>query len=352
MSKPIRIVVIDSHPIFRQGVIRTIGRSDGMALVGEGTTAADAQRLAGDKQPDILILDIAIRDGLDVVAEMATLGVKCLILTALDDVLSVSNALAAGANGYILKGVSGLELIGALKAVHGGQPYVTAELAVRLLIGVKGKSLVPKRDAKVQAALTYREQQVLEHITKGYTNQEIAERLGLTIGTIKYYLSQLFKNCTCATAYRRCWPRKIKAPEATTLPMWGRSTTTGAVLSWDRFASPARCAPCDPGKDRRSEGTTGASHHGRHPKRRSSQILMPSFPFQTKIEAEAHTLRIGQIRLNAVVEPAWKDQHAARRRAVRICRTVQGHARSRGRPPSARHAEDPERKCPRSFPPR
>lgn len=193
MSKPIRVVVIDSHPIFRQGVIRTIGRSDGMSLVGEGTTAADAQRLAGEKQPDILILDIAIRDGLDVVAEMAALGVKCLVLTALDDVLSVSNALAAGANGYILKGVSGLELIGALKAVHGGQPYVTAELAVRLLIGVKGKSLVPKRDAKVQAALTYREQQVLEHITKGYTNQEIAERLGLTIGTIKYYLSQLFK---------------------------------------------------------------------------------------------------------------------------------------------------------------
>jgi two-component system nitrate/nitrite response regulator NarL len=193
MSKPIRVVVIDSHPIFRQGVIRTIGRSDGMALVGEGTTAADAQRLAGEKQPDILILDIAIRDGLDVVAEMATQGVKCLILTALDDVLSVSNALAAGANGYILKGVSGLELLGALKAVHAGQPYVTAELAVRLLIGVKGKSLVPKRDAKVQAALTYREQQVLEHITKGYTNQEIAERLGLTIGTIKYYLSQLFK---------------------------------------------------------------------------------------------------------------------------------------------------------------
>jgi two-component system, NarL family, nitrate/nitrite response regulator NarL len=193
MSKPIRIVVIDSHPIFRQGVIRTIGRSDGMVLVGEGTTAADAQRLASEKRPDILILDIAIRDGLEIVAEMAARGVKCLVLTALDDVLSVSNALAAGANGYILKGVSGLELIGALKAVNSGQPYVTAELAVRLLIGVKGKSLVPKRDAKVQAALTYRELQVLEHITKGYTNQEIAEKLGLTIGTIKYYLSQLFK---------------------------------------------------------------------------------------------------------------------------------------------------------------
>jgi len=193
MSKPIRIVVIDSHPIFRQGVIRTIARSDGMALIGEGTTAADARRLVSEKHPDILILDIAIREGQEVLAEMVVDGVKCVVLTALDDVLSVSNALAAGANGYILKGVSGLDLIAALKAVNNGQPYVTAELAVRLLSGVKGKSLVPKRDAKVQAALTYREQQVLEHITKGYTNQEIAEKLGLTIGTIKYYLSQLFK---------------------------------------------------------------------------------------------------------------------------------------------------------------
>jgi len=193
MSKPIRIVVIDSHPIFRQGVIRTIARSDGLALVGEGTTAADARHLVDEKNPDILVLDVAIREGQEVAAEIVAQGIKCVILTALDDVLSVSNALAAGASGYILKGVSGLDLINALKAVNNGQPYVTAELAVRLLSGVKGKSLVPKRDAKVQAALTYREQQVLEHITKGYTNQEIAEKLGLTIGTIKYYLSQLFK---------------------------------------------------------------------------------------------------------------------------------------------------------------
>jgi len=193
MSKPIRIAVVDSHPIFRQGVIRTVARSDGLALVGEGTTAADAQRLASEKKPDIILLDIAIRDGLEVIGEIAAQGSKCAILTALDDVLSVSNALAAGASGYILKGVSGPDLIGALKAIQAGQPYVTAELAVRLLIGVKGKSLVPKRDAKVQAALTYREQQVLEHIVKGFTNQEIAEKLGLTIGTIKYYLSQLFK---------------------------------------------------------------------------------------------------------------------------------------------------------------
>ena len=185
-----RIVVIDGHPIFRQGVIRTIARSQCMQCVGEGTTAEDARRLADELQPDVLILDIAITKGHAVVADIVKHGIKCVVLTTLDDVLSVSNALSNGANGYILKGVSGLELIGALKTIYDGAPYVTAELAARLLIG---ETLLPKRVAKVQGALSYREQQLLDHITKGYTNREIANKLGLTVGTIKVYLTQLFK---------------------------------------------------------------------------------------------------------------------------------------------------------------
>ena len=190
MSKFIRIVLIDPHPIFRQGVNRTIARSDDMTLVGEGMTAADARRLASSKAPDLVILDIAIAGGREVVAELAKRNIKCVVLTMLDDALTVSNAVAAGANGYILKGVSGLELIDALKAVHSGQPYVTAELAVRLVVS---GSLPPQREAKVQAALSYRERQILDHISKGYTNKEIADRLGLTVATIKVYLTQLFR---------------------------------------------------------------------------------------------------------------------------------------------------------------
>jgi two-component system, NarL family, nitrate/nitrite response regulator NarL len=161
-----------------------------MQCVGEGTTAEDARRLADKKQPDVLILDIAIQKGRAVVAEIVKQEIKCVVLTTLDDVLSVSNALASGADGYILKGVSGLELIAALKYVHDGAPYVTAELAARLPIG---GPLVPKRAAKVQGALSFREQQLLDHITKGYTNREIANKLGLTVGTTKVYLTQLFK---------------------------------------------------------------------------------------------------------------------------------------------------------------
>jgi DNA-binding NarL/FixJ family response regulator len=185
-----RIVVVDPHPIFRQGVIRTIARSQCMECVGEGTTVEDARQLADEQHPDILILDIAIEKGRTVVTEIVKRGIKCVALTTLDDVLTVSSVLASGANGYILKGVSGLELIGALKTINDGAPYVTAELAARLLIG---KTLLPQRVAKVQGALSYREQQLLDHITKGYTNQEIANKLGLTVGTTKVYLTQLFK---------------------------------------------------------------------------------------------------------------------------------------------------------------
>jgi len=190
VNQPARIVVIDAHPIFRQGVIRTIARSGCMEVVAEGMSAADARRLASEKRPDLLILDIALPKGRTVVSDIAKQGIKCVVLTTLDDVLSVSGALAAGANGYILKGVSGLDLIAALKSIQRGEAYVTAELAARMLIG---GSLLPKRAAKVQDALSFREQQLLDHITKGYTNQEIANKLGLTVGTTKVYLTQLFK---------------------------------------------------------------------------------------------------------------------------------------------------------------
>jgi two-component system, NarL family, nitrate/nitrite response regulator NarL len=190
MSKSMRIVLIDPHPIFREGVGRTIARSDEMSLVGEGNTAADARQLASTKAPDIVILDIAIAGGREVIAELARCNIKCVVLTMLDDALTVSNALAAGAKGYILKGVSGPELIDALKSIHTGQPYVPAEVAARLVVG---GSLLPRLEAKVQAGLTYRERQLLDHISKGYTNREIADRLGLTVGTIKVYLTQLFK---------------------------------------------------------------------------------------------------------------------------------------------------------------
>jgi DNA-binding NarL/FixJ family response regulator len=106
--------------------------------------------------------------------------------------------LAIGVRGYILKGVAGLELIAALKTIHAGQPFVTAELASRLLMDAKGGPLLPVRSPELHAALSSREQQVLARISKGRTNREIAEELGVTVKTIKYYLTQVFKKLKVA----------------------------------------------------------------------------------------------------------------------------------------------------------
>lgn len=115
------------------------------------------------------------------------------MLTAIDDALSVSNALALGVKGYILKGVSGSELINALQTIHRGLPFLTPDLASRLLIDTRGGPLFRPLEAKPLERLTYREKQVLDRLSKGMTNDEIAKNLGLNIKTIKSYITQVFK---------------------------------------------------------------------------------------------------------------------------------------------------------------
>lgn len=196
MDRPIRVALVDAYPMFREGVVRTIGRCPDLALVAEGGSVEAAFGALRDASPDIWIIDIsAAQNGIPELGKISNRYPNCkiIILTAMDDLLSVSNALAIGVRGYILKGVTGLELIGAIKTVHGGQPFVTSALASRLLVEANGGPLQAFRHAKLHSSLSNREQQILEHISKGLTNREIAEHLGVKVKTIKYYLTNLFK---------------------------------------------------------------------------------------------------------------------------------------------------------------
>jgi two-component system, NarL family, nitrate/nitrite response regulator NarL len=191
MNRPIRIAVVDPHPLYRQGVVQTVIRSADLVLVAEGEGVADARRVVHEGGIDILVLDVAIFDGAAKGAEELArkcIDCKLVVLTAHDDLLTVSAALAAGVRGYILKGVSGSELVAAIKMVHAGQPFITPELASRMLV----EDMSTLRTAK-RMALSVRERQVLNHLSRGHTNKEIAELLGLQVKTIKFHLSTLFK---------------------------------------------------------------------------------------------------------------------------------------------------------------
>jgi DNA-binding NarL/FixJ family response regulator len=190
MDNPIRIAVVDPYPLYRQGVVQTLARYADLHLAMEGESVADARRALRQGGIDILMLDVAI---LELPKELEELTKSCIdcklvVLTARDDVLTVSTTLGTGVRGYILKGVSGPELITALKTIQAGQPFVTADLASRMLV----EGIVAPRSAN-ELALSVRERQVLDHLSQGLTNKEIAALLGLHVKTIKFYLSALFK---------------------------------------------------------------------------------------------------------------------------------------------------------------
>lgn len=185
--------MVDGHPLYRQGLANVIDGSR-LVLVAEGGTADDARRAVQTGKPDILLMDIGVAgDGIGAIEDVLRVRptLKVVVLTASDDEQDVADALRVGACGYILKDVSGPELIKALEIIHRGEPYITPALASRLLMQSKGRPLSVQKVKDV--GLTLRDKQILGYLAKGLTNQEIARSLGVNVRTIKHYLTQVFR---------------------------------------------------------------------------------------------------------------------------------------------------------------
>jgi DNA-binding NarL/FixJ family response regulator len=192
MPDAIRIAVIDDHPMFREGAVQVFACMDDMEVVAEGATAADALRVAQELRPDVMLLDISLPgDGLDAAASIARTspGVRTVMLTASESELDVASALKAGAQGYILKGMSGAEVAETVRAVYNGHSYVAPSLAARPLIqmGERPEIVADKPD------LTGREEEILSLVSRGMTNKEIASRLELTERTVKHHMTSIMR---------------------------------------------------------------------------------------------------------------------------------------------------------------
>jgi DNA-binding NarL/FixJ family response regulator len=193
MVDAITFAAVDEHPLFRQGLVQALERTEGLICVGEGETAADARRIAASQKPDILILEVFIRGG-GIEAARTILSphshTKVLILTMSDDEVYLTTALKAGVRAYVLKGISGSELAQIMRAVHAGEPYISPALSGQLLMST---SLETPRPVSRHAELSHRELQVLAGVCKGLTDKEIADTLHVKPSTIRYYITLVFK---------------------------------------------------------------------------------------------------------------------------------------------------------------
>ena len=191
MTVVVRITIVDDHPLFREGVTRSLRELGGFEIIGEGATAADAERLAKG-QPDIMLLDISMPGG--GLAAAATIlrmhpDQKIVMLTVSEANADLALALKTGVQGYVLKGVGSSSLAEILNGVAAGERYVSPTLSAQLLselIGPEG------RQADVLAALSDREVGILSLVAEGLSNKEVATRLGLQEKTIKHHMTRVF----------------------------------------------------------------------------------------------------------------------------------------------------------------
>jgi two-component system nitrate/nitrite response regulator NarL len=192
MLPRIRVAVVDDHPLFRDGVVQIFGNNKELDIVAMGENSADAVKIVKEVGPDILLLDIQLPGG-GIEAAQAIAGLSCatkvIMLTASESEDHVSAALEAGACGYVLKGVSGGELVDTIRAVQNGDTYVTPGLAARMLTSIHRRPAAPAKATVF--VLTPREEDILECVAIGQTNKEIAIHLNISEKTVKHYMTTI-----------------------------------------------------------------------------------------------------------------------------------------------------------------
>lgn len=193
MTEPIRILLADDHPLFREGVAHSLELEPGFLIVGEAESGEEAIVLARDTRPDIVLLDVSM-PGCGGIAAAETIArelpaTRIMMLTAAENRDVLMDALKAGAHGYVLKGVSAAILRDVVRHVIGGEAYITPALAASLLIEFSRPA--PPQDPITD--LAPREADILELLKEGLTNREIGERMHLSEKTVKHYMTNILQ---------------------------------------------------------------------------------------------------------------------------------------------------------------
>ncbi|MEW6302078.1 MAG: response regulator transcription factor [Verrucomicrobiota bacterium] len=192
MSRPIRILLADDHEVVRTGLRAMLARFSQIQVVAEAATASDALTMAVRLEPDVVLLDARMADGNSFEACQKILHhghSHVLYLTAFADDDTVLSAVSAGAAGYLLKEISGEELVRAIEHVAAGQSVLDPAVTRRIM-GATQSGFKPAKEASLQL-LSPQETEVAALITQGHTNKDIALRLGISVSTVKNYVGNI-----------------------------------------------------------------------------------------------------------------------------------------------------------------
>ena len=188
-----RIVIVDDHALFRDGLATILDAEDDLQVVGQGGSAEEAIRLTKDLAPNIILLDLDMPGGGLKAASVISNEMsetKIVVLTASEEDNNLLNALKIGAQAYILKGVAARELLRILRMVIEGENYVPPALAASMLLEMNMSKTHPKKEVENPIdSLTGREKEILEGLAKGLSNKEIGENLFLSEKTVKHYIT-------------------------------------------------------------------------------------------------------------------------------------------------------------------
>ncbi|MGW4208501.1 response regulator [Lentzea sp. NPDC004789] len=188
----IAVLLVDDHEIVRRGLVQLLAQADDIRVVGQADSATAAITLAPRLQPDVAIIDVRLPDGdgVTVCREIRSLvqpPPACLMLTSYSDDEALFGAIMAGASGYMLKEVSGNDLVAAVRTLSAGGSLLHAGVTATVLQRLRGG---PEEDPRY-AALSPQERRILDLIAEGMTNRQIANRLFLAEKTVKNYVSSL-----------------------------------------------------------------------------------------------------------------------------------------------------------------
>lgn len=209
-AEPVRVLVVDDHALFREGVVGILSGQRDMLVVGEASDGLEALIMARDLKPDIILMDVTMRgvDGIEATRSIKQElpEVRVIMLTVREESDRLFEAIKAGADGYLLKTIRAQQLVEMLHAAQRGEAAITPQLAARMVeefrrLARSAPAASVAADDEAQSALTAREREVLALIAEGASDREIAQQLIVSLYTVKSHVRSVLQKLQVASRH-------------------------------------------------------------------------------------------------------------------------------------------------------